>query len=87
MKTDVSSGECGPYNGKICKNHLDTHSVWYNLTENNFGGFINEQITTNLWNEMIVTLSEPCKLAAQVTLKILISNLIKFNQFFTNFQN
>ncbi|KAJ8918921.1 hypothetical protein NQ315_016823 [Exocentrus adspersus] len=55
-------GYCGMYNGKICRKYVsNTKHVWYN----NSGGFENEQITSGLWEELIVTLSEPCRSAAE----------------------
>lgn len=54
------SSYCAPYNGQICKNYL-TGFVWYNHT----GGFENERITAELWEEMISTLVEPCRHRAE----------------------
>lgn len=56
-------GTCGPYHGEICKKYVHSSKiVWYN----NSGGFENEEITSGLWDEMIVTFEEPCRSAAEV---------------------
>ncbi|KAJ8984254.1 hypothetical protein NQ317_007486 [Molorchus minor] len=56
-----TQGYCGVYHGNICRKHIDTiRSVWYNKS----GGLENEEITTGLWEELIVTLQEPCRSAA-----------------------
>lgn len=61
------SGYCAPYNGKICKQYLNgTGQVWFNISNDNAGGWLNEQITTGLWAEMVVGLKEPCRSAAEV---------------------
>lgn len=55
-------GYCGVYNGNICKKYVEnTKRVWYN----NSGGYENEVISTGLWEELIVTLEEPCRSAAE----------------------
>ena len=36
------------------------------MSEANSGSWRNEHITTGLWDEMISTLEEPCKSAAEV---------------------
>ncbi|XP_059469753.1 tyrosine-protein kinase transmembrane receptor Ror2-like [Neocloeon triangulifer] len=59
-------GYCAPYNGKICKNYLHGSGlVWFNISHDNSGGWLNEQITTGLWDEMIDNLKEPCRSAAE----------------------
>ena len=58
-------GFCALYNGKICKGHR-IGLFWFNATEGNAGGLINEQITIGLWDELIVGLAEPCRSAAEV---------------------
>lgn len=59
-------GYCASYNGKICSSYLNnTGFVWYNMSNDNTGGWLNEQITTGLWDEMIATLKEPCRSAAE----------------------
>ncbi|KAK5639427.1 hypothetical protein RI129_011919 [Pyrocoelia pectoralis] len=61
-----SDGYCASYNGKICSSYLNnTGFVWYNVSINNTGGWLNEQITTKLWDQMIAGLKEPCRSAAE----------------------
>lgn len=61
--TKVSTqGYCGIYHGSACKKHVEnTKLVWYNNT----GGNENERIVSDLWNELIVTLEQPCRSAAE----------------------
>ncbi|KAF7996669.1 hypothetical protein HCN44_002315 [Aphidius gifuensis] len=59
-----NQGYCAPYNGNICKKYL-TGFVWFNDTKDNRGGWLNEQTTINLWDELISTLKEPCRSAAE----------------------
>nr|CAD7448763.1 unnamed protein product [Timema bartmani]CAD7453780.1 unnamed protein product [Timema tahoe] len=55
-------GYCAPYNGKVCKHFLNgTGSVWFNISHEYAGGWLNEQITAGLWDEMITSLKEPCR--------------------------
>ncbi|XP_014600328.1 PREDICTED: tyrosine-protein kinase transmembrane receptor Ror2 [Polistes canadensis] len=62
----VPQGYCAFYNGKICKKYLTgIGKVWFNSSFGNPGGLLNEQITTNLWEEVIETLVEPCRSAAE----------------------
>ncbi|KAF5272825.1 hypothetical protein FQR65_LT00421 [Abscondita terminalis] len=64
-KSEFDDGYCASYNGKICSRYLkNTGFVWYNNT----GGWVNEQITTKLWEEMIAELKEPCRSAAELLL-------------------
>ncbi|XP_071452012.1 tyrosine-protein kinase transmembrane receptor Ror2-like isoform X2 [Hetaerina americana] len=59
-------GYCAPYNGKVCKHYLNgTGLVWFNISHDNPGGWLNEQITSGLWEEMVVKLREPCRSAAE----------------------
>nr|XP_012146391.1 PREDICTED: tyrosine-protein kinase transmembrane receptor Ror2 isoform X2 [Megachile rotundata] len=61
-----SQGYCAPYRGKICKKYLaDIEKVWFNDSNDNPGGWLNERITTNLWEELIQRLVEPCRSAAE----------------------
>ncbi|XP_076167661.1 neurospecific receptor kinase [Ptiloglossa arizonensis] len=61
-----SQGYCAPYSGKICKKYLaGIGKVWFNDSNSNPGGLLNEQITTNLWEELIQKLFEPCRSAAE----------------------
>ncbi|CAG0914323.1 unnamed protein product [Notodromas monacha] len=70
MKTlTPPEGYCAPYNGQVCKAKLNgTGLVWYNISYDNTGGWLNEQITGGLWKELIMTLEEPCRSAAEVVL-------------------
>lgn len=62
-----SPGYCATYSGKICKNYLvGTGYVWFNKSHD--GGWVNEQITTGLWEEVIEGLKEPCLGAAKTLL-------------------
>lgn len=59
-----SAGYCALYRGEICKDYLvGSGYVWFNKSHD--GGWLNEQITTNLWKEIIVSLKEPCLSAAK----------------------
>lgn len=61
-------GYCAPYNGRVCRKHLSGGGlVWYNITANNQGGWLNEHITKELWAEMIENFREPCRTAAEVS--------------------
>ena len=62
-----SKGYCAPYNGQVCKKYLQGRGlVWFNISKDNSGGWVNEQITQSLWDELIVKLHEPCRSAAEV---------------------
>nr|CAD7434437.1 unnamed protein product [Timema monikensis] len=64
-------GYCAPYNGKVCKHFLNgTGSVWFNISHEYAGGWLNEQITAGLWDEMITSLKEPCRSAAELITKL-----------------
>ena len=64
----ASKGYCAPYNGQVCKKYLQGRGlVWFNISKDNSGGWVNEQITQSLWNELIVKLHEPCRSAAEVS--------------------
>ncbi|EFN89657.1 tyrosine-protein kinase transmembrane receptor Ror2 [Harpegnathos saltator] len=61
-----SHGYCAPYSGEICKKYLaGIGKVWFNDSKDNPGGLLNEQITTDLWDELILRLVEPCRSAAE----------------------
>lgn len=66
-KLQPSTGYCAAYNGQICKPYLNG-SIWYDITHDTPGGWLHEQITMRLWEEMIVSLNEPCRSAAEVLL-------------------
>jgi hypothetical protein len=64
-----SKGYCAPYNGQVCRKYLQGRGlVWFNISQDSSGGWLNEQITQNLWDEMISKLKEPCKSAAEALL-------------------
>jgi hypothetical protein len=64
----TSKGYCAPYNGQVCKKYLQGRGlVWFNISKDNSGGWVNEQITQSLWSEMITKLHEPCRSAAEVS--------------------
>lgn len=67
--TDMEEGYCAPYNGKVCKRFISSSQVWYSR-EDPSGGWANEQITSNLWEEMISELSGLCRSAAEVIINI-----------------
>ena len=64
----TSKGYCAPYNGQVCKKYLQGRGlVWFNISKDDSGGWVNEQITQSLWNELITKLHEPCRSAAEVS--------------------
>ncbi|XP_012250835.2 tyrosine-protein kinase transmembrane receptor Ror2 [Athalia rosae] len=59
-------GYCAPYNGKICKKYLTgIGQVWFNDSNEDTGGWLNEKITKDLWTDLIEGLHEPCRSAAE----------------------
>lgn len=55
-------GYCAPYTGQVCRKYLNGSSlVYYNFTTDSPLVPINEQITEELWNELISSLFEPCR--------------------------
>ena len=64
-----SKGYCAPYNGQVCRKYLQGRGlVWFNISQDNSGGWLNEQIAQNLHDELIRKLAEPCKSAAEALL-------------------
>ena len=64
------SGYCARYTGKICDGYLSNpSSVWFNISSDETGGWLNEQLVEGLWEEVIRTLDQPCQSAAKVTFK------------------
>ncbi|EFX80185.1 putative Neurospecific receptor kinase protein [Daphnia pulex] len=63
----AGAGYCGRYTGNICRGQLSNPaSVWYNISSNDqTGGWLNEQLVHGLWDEVVNTLREPCKSAAK----------------------
>lgn len=60
-----TTGYCSVYNGKICKAHISSRQVWFSSSDGS-GGWLNEQTTVNLFDEMISELPEICRAAAEV---------------------
>ncbi|GIY29755.1 muscle, skeletal receptor tyrosine-protein kinase [Caerostris extrusa] len=59
---EVTVGYCAPYTGQICRRYLNgSGHVYYNFTSENHPIPLNEQITTELWSELISSLLEPCR--------------------------
>lgn len=58
-------GYCAPYNGKVCKSFISSSQVWYSRQDGS-NGWVNEQIATGLWEEMILGLHGLCRTAAEV---------------------
>ncbi|PSN53080.1 Tyrosine-protein kinase transmembrane receptor Ror2 [Blattella germanica] len=51
---------------QVCRNYLNgTGLVWFNMSQDILGGWMNEQITAGLWEEMVLGLKEPCRSAAE----------------------
>lgn len=71
---EVTVGYCAPYTGSICRKHLNG-SVYYNFTSENHPIPINEQITNELWSELVSSLLEPCRLVFVFRLVCLELNL------------
>ena len=62
-------GYCAPYNGNVCRNYINGRGlVWFNISQDNAGGWRNEEITMAIKEELINTLEEPCRSAAEVKL-------------------
>ena len=68
LKSNPSS-YCAPYFGSVCKKYT-APLVFYNYSSNDEGEPIalNEQITQGLWSELISSLQEPCRSAAETLL-------------------
>lgn len=64
-----SKGYCAPYNGQVCRKYLQGRGlVWFNISQDNSGGWLNEEITQNLKDELISKLKPPCQDAAEALL-------------------
>lgn len=62
---------CAPYTGSVCRPYIPSKNlVYFNLTTDDMGVHIplNEMITQNLWSELISSLQEPCRSAAETLL-------------------
>lgn len=66
-KAETPSGYCAPYIGGVCRQHVPKNSlIFHNLSDaDNYATNVNEEIVTNLWIELIVSLQEPCRSAAE----------------------
>ena len=66
-KFQTPSGYCAPYLGQVCRKHVPKNSlVYYNLSDvDDFAANVNEEIVANLWSQLIVSLLEPCRSAAE----------------------
>lgn len=68
--TDIPYGYCSIYSGSVCKAYLggpinQQQLVYYNFSNEGSVVSINEQITADLWKEVIFSLQEPCRSAAE----------------------
>ncbi|KAH7971224.1 hypothetical protein HPB49_020466 [Dermacentor silvarum] len=63
---DVPQGFCSPYTGSACRRFLGTGLVYYNISQDTSPVVLNEQLTQQLWDELISSLLEPCRSAAEV---------------------
>ena len=74
------AGYCAPYNGNVCRNYINGRGqVWFNISQDNAGGWRNEEITMGIKEELINTLEQPCRSAAEVNTYFMtwIAELIK----------
>lgn len=65
------SGYCAPYTSGLCRRYIIGPTlVYFNYTTDDDGTHIplNEQITQGLWSELISSLQEPCRSAAETLL-------------------
>ncbi|KAF7494770.1 Muscle, skeletal receptor tyrosine protein kinase [Sarcoptes scabiei] len=67
LSKQLPIGYCAPYIGQVCRGHIPKNSlVFYNVSDSeDFANNINEEIVNNLWKELIVSLQEPCRSAAE----------------------
>jgi len=62
-------GYCAPYNGDVCRNYINGRGlVWFNISQDNAGGWRNEEITIAVKDELIDKLETPCRDAAEALL-------------------
>ena len=60
-------GYCAPYNGAVCRNYIRGRGlVWFNISQDNAGGWRNEEITMAVQEELIGRLEEPCRYCTAV---------------------
>lgn len=68
-------GYCAPYNGNVCRNYINGRGlVWFNISQDNAGGWRNEEINMAIRDQLINTLEQPCRSAAEVK-RILLETL------------
>ncbi|XP_055931823.1 tyrosine-protein kinase transmembrane receptor Ror2-like isoform X1 [Argiope bruennichi] len=66
---DTPQGYCSLYTGSVCRKYLPSQGlVYYNFSTDGSATPINEQITQGLWKEVISSLLEPCRTAAETLL-------------------
>ncbi|GFY53851.1 tyrosine-protein kinase transmembrane receptor Ror2 [Trichonephila inaurata madagascariensis] len=66
---DTPQGYCSLYTGSTCRKYLPSSGlVYYNFSTDGSATPINEQITQGLWKEVISSLLEPCRTAAETLL-------------------
>ncbi|GIY82065.1 tyrosine-protein kinase transmembrane receptor Ror2 [Caerostris extrusa] len=66
---DTPQGYCSLYTGSTCRKYLPFSGlVYYNFSTDGSATPINEQITQGLWKEVISSLLEPCRTAAETLL-------------------
>ncbi|KAG0410583.1 hypothetical protein HPB47_012298 [Ixodes persulcatus] len=64
---DVPQGFCSPYTGAVCRRFFNGSGlVYYNISVDSSPVMLNEQLTQQLWEELISSLQEPCRSAAEV---------------------
>lgn len=73
-------GYCAPYHGTICNSYLNNSGlVWFNVAFDGTsmaGGWLNEKITIDLWEEVITGLKEPCRSAAEVHILLILLTIL-----------
>ena len=49
-------GYCAPYNGNVCRNYINGRGlVWFNISQDNAGGWRNEEITMAIRNKFVAS--------------------------------
>ncbi|XP_064476503.1 tyrosine-protein kinase transmembrane receptor Ror2-like isoform X2 [Ornithodoros turicata] len=66
---DIPQGFCSAYTGSVCRRFFNgTGLVYYNISMETSPVMLNEQLTQQIWEELISSLQEPCRTAAEVML-------------------
>ncbi|KFM56911.1 Tyrosine-protein kinase transmembrane receptor Ror2, partial [Stegodyphus mimosarum] len=66
---DTPQGYCSLYTGTTCRKYLGSAGlVYYNFSTDGSPIPVNEQIAQDLWEEVISSLLEPCRTAAETLL-------------------